>query len=58
MELRLAHQDRQWEQGIEPDNYLDPEELSELERNNLKDALSVVGEIRSFLRDEFHLGGA
>ena len=57
MELRLVHQDRQWEQGLEPDNFIHPDELSELERNNLKDALAVTSELRSFLRDEFHLGG-
>jgi CBS domain-containing protein len=57
MELRLVHQDRQWEQGVEPDNFLNPDDLSELERNNLKDALAVVSEMRSFLRDEFHLDG-
>ena len=55
MVLRLLHQDRQWEDGVELDNYVDPSELSELERNNLKEALSVVGDIRSYLREEFQL---
>ena len=58
MVLRLLHQDRQWEDGVELDNYVDPAELSELERNNLKEALSVVGDIRSYLREEFQLSSA
>jgi CBS domain-containing protein len=55
MDLRLVHQDQQWAGGLEPDNFLDPEQLSELERKNLKDALGVVGEIKSYLKDQFHL---
>ena len=58
MVLRLLHQDRQWEDGLELDNYVDPDELSELERSNLKEALSVVGDIRSYLREEFQLNSA
>lgn len=57
MSLRIAHQDRLWETGEEPDNFIDPRELSELERNNLKEALSVVGDLRAYLKEEYQLGG-
>ncbi len=57
MQLRLMHQQYQHEQGLEPDNFLDPHELSELERRTLKDSLGVIGDIKSFLKEEFRLGG-
>ncbi len=55
MQLRLMHQQRMDEEGLEPDNYLDPRELSDLERNTLKDAFAVAGELKSVLKDRFSL---
>ncbi|MCB2227666.1 MAG: cyclic nucleotide-binding domain-containing protein [Desulfarculaceae bacterium] len=55
MQLRLLHQQRLDEQGLEPDNYLDPSELSDLERHTLKDAFAVTNEIKSALKDQFSL---
>ena len=42
MQQRLVHQLRQIEAGILPDNYIDPADLSELERRMLKDAFTVI----------------
>ena len=58
MHLRLVHQQRQHDQGLEPDNYIDPADLSELERRTLKEALAITGDLKSFLREEFRLGSA
>jgi len=42
MQQRLVHQLRQIEGGILPDNYIDPADLSDLERRMLKDAFAVI----------------
>jgi CBS domain-containing protein len=55
MRLRLVHQQMQHEEGLEPDNYIDPDDLSDMERRNLKEALGVVGEIKGRLKSEYRL---
>ena len=55
MQLRLMHQQRLYEEGLPPNNYLDPGELSELERHTLKDAFAVTGELKAVLKDQFRL---
>lgn len=55
MELRLFHQLKRIQDGQQPDNYLKPSELSEMERHTLKDAFLVIGEMQSFLKNRFHL---
>jgi PAS domain-containing protein len=58
MQLRLVHQQMLHEEGLEPDNFIDPQTLSELERTTLKEALAVVNDIKGYLREAFHLGSA
>lgn len=58
MQLRLVHQQMLHEEGLEPDNFIDPQALSELERTTLKEALAVVNDIKGYLREAFHLGSA
>jgi len=58
MQLRLVHQQVLHEEGLEPDNFVDPQQLSELERFTLKEAFAVVAEIKSVLRELFQLGSA
>ncbi|MFH1057454.1 MAG: DUF294 nucleotidyltransferase-like domain-containing protein [Pseudomonadota bacterium] len=58
MQLRLVHQQLLHEEGLEPDNFVDPQELSDLERSTLKEAFAVVAEIKAFLREVFQLGSA
>jgi CBS domain-containing protein len=55
MELRLSHQLKRIQDGQQPDNYLKPSELSEMDRHSLKDAFLVIGEMQSFLKNRFHL---
>ena len=55
MHLRLMHQLERVEQGMEPNNNIDPKTLSELEKRTLKDAFSVIGRMQSFLKEMFRL---
>ena len=45
--LRLEHQMKQAKTGKKPDNYLDPSDLSDLERSHLRDAFVVVKTMQS-----------
>ncbi|MCB2191597.1 MAG: cyclic nucleotide-binding domain-containing protein [Deltaproteobacteria bacterium] len=55
MQLRLMHQQRLYEEGLPPNNYLDPTELSDLERHTLKDAFAVTNELKAALKEQFRL---
>jgi CBS domain-containing protein len=54
--LRLQHQARQLEQGLPPDNFLNPQEVSNFERTQLKDAFTVVQTLQSVLGQRFQAG--
>jgi CBS domain-containing protein len=54
--MRLKHQARQMEQGLPPDNFLDPNEVSNFERTQLKDAFTVVQTLQSVLGQRFQSG--
>ena len=49
MHLRLVHQLKLIEDGLEPHNHLDPGDLTYLERRILQEAFSVVGRIQTFV---------
>ena len=53
MGIRLTHQLRQREQGLEASNDVRPSALSTLEREPLHDALGIVKRFRAFLRHHF-----
>ena len=53
--LRIEHQSRQLQAGLEPDNHLAPDELSPLVRQNLKSAFSQVRVSQAALLNRFHL---
>ncbi|WP_234494003.1 putative nucleotidyltransferase substrate binding domain-containing protein [Vibrio maritimus] len=48
--VRIAHQAQDVEQGIEPDNNVEPENLSDFERRNLKDAFQILSNGQNFLK--------
>ncbi|MEJ2256034.1 MAG: putative nucleotidyltransferase substrate binding domain-containing protein [Woeseiaceae bacterium] len=54
-QLRIEHQARQLQAGEAPDNYLAPNELSPLVRQNLKSAFSQVRVSQAALLNRFHL---
>ncbi len=49
MQQRLIHQLTQMEEGKTPDNHINPEQLTELERRMLKDAFAVIERLYSVL---------
>ncbi|MDO5677687.1 MAG: DUF294 nucleotidyltransferase-like domain-containing protein, partial [Propionibacteriaceae bacterium] len=50
---RLQHQGRLVADGKEPDNYINPEDLSDFERRSLRDAFVIVGKAQSALNVAF-----
>ncbi len=55
MHLRLVHQLNMIEEGKEPDNYIDPRDLSDLERKTTKEAFAVISRLQEYIRQDFHL---
>ena len=53
MQLRLVHQLYQLESGAIPDNYINPANLTELEKRMLKDAFTVTERLQSLLKTIF-----
>jgi CBS domain-containing protein len=51
-ELRLAHQVRQIEDGVAPDNQLDPKQLNPLTRRHLRDAFRAVASVQRKLSSQ------
>jgi len=56
MQLRIIHQLAQIEEGVLPDNYIDPGQLTDLEKKMLKEAFEVVERLHGVLRSIFSLG--
>lgn len=54
--LRINHQAEQIRLGLNPDNYLPPDDLSELERKHLKDAFDVIQSMQSTLENRYQSG--
>jgi len=55
MHLRLIHQLQMLEADAAPDNHINPKDLTDLERQTLKEAFLVIGRLQDFLKKEFHL---
>jgi CBS domain-containing protein len=53
--LRIEHQARQIRSGREADNFMSPEDLSNFERNHLKDAFSVVRTMQNVLSQRYKI---
>lgn len=56
MQLRLVHQMHKMEAGEEPNNHITPANLSELEKQTLKESFEVVRRLQGHIRQEFRLG--
>lgn len=52
-EIRLKAQIEKMQKGEPPDNYVNPEELTKIERDLLKDAFKVVEEFQSFIETRY-----
>ena len=55
MQLRLVHQLQMLEAGKTPDNYIDPAELSDLEKQTLKEAFAVISRIQAHIKTELRV---
>jgi CBS domain-containing protein len=53
---RLRHQARLITSGKQANNFIQPEELSNFERNHLKDAFEIVRTMQSALGQRFQAG--
>lgn len=51
--IRLRHQARQIRQGIKPDNFVPPQQLSHLERKHLKDAFLAVRTVQAAMAQRY-----
>lgn len=52
--VRLRHQALDVESDIDPDNNIEPENMSDFERRNLKDAFLVLSNAQSFLKYRYN----
>ncbi|WXL25799.1 DUF294 nucleotidyltransferase-like domain-containing protein [Ectopseudomonas mendocina] len=48
--VRIRHQARDVSEGREPDNYIEPENVSAADRHNLKEAFQVLNRAQKFIR--------
>jgi CBS domain-containing protein len=53
--LRIQHQARQIAAGQDPDNFLNPDEISNFERTQLKDAFAVVASLQGVLAQRYRM---
>ncbi len=58
MQLRFINQLKLMEAGEAPHNYINPAELTDLEKQTLKGAFSVISDLQSFLKETFKLSMA
>lgn len=56
--VRARHQADDLAAGVEPDNSIDPEQLSDFERKSLRDAFLILGGAQKFLRYRYQPGRA
>ncbi len=56
--LRVAHQVNQLRSGQEPDDYVNPADLSALMRTQLKDAFRAINSVQKRLSSELQLGAS
>ncbi|MGC8660504.1 MAG: DUF294 nucleotidyltransferase-like domain-containing protein [Desulfomonilaceae bacterium] len=54
-QIRLIHQLRLLESGKQPDNYIDPAELTNVEKKTLKEAFGVIGRMQAYVKAEFRV---
>jgi CBS domain-containing protein len=53
---RITHQTQRMKQGLEPDNFLHLQELSNFERGHLRDAFSVIQSLQNVLGQRYQSG--
>jgi len=56
--VRIRHQALDLQSGTEPDNNIEPDNLSDFERKNLKDAFQILSNAQKFLKFRYQPGRA
>jgi len=56
MLLRILHQYEQIEMGLEPDNFINPNKLSTLEKQQLKEVFQLITRIQDLIDQRYRLG--
>jgi len=51
--LRIHHQFEQIQQGLPPDNFINPNDLSNLERKTLKESFNLMTKIQSLIIEQY-----
>ena len=55
MQLRIVHQLEQIENQQEPDNYIEPQNLTAMDRTMLKEAFEIIEKLQALLERRFVL---
>ena len=55
MQLRLVHQLSMMEQDKSPNNHINPADLTDIEKQPLKESFAVVRRLQNVLSQEFRL---
>ncbi|HEX8948065.1 MAG TPA: DUF294 nucleotidyltransferase-like domain-containing protein [Dissulfurispiraceae bacterium] len=53
--LRIHHQVEQMEKGKDPDNFINPNTLSNLEKKTIKDAFNLISTIQGFIIERYKM---
>ncbi|RME65670.1 MAG: hypothetical protein D6778_05935, partial [Nitrospirae bacterium] len=56
MTLRLHHQYEQMLKGQQPDNFINPDSLTNLEKKTLKEACQIISRFQDIIEQHYLLG--
>lgn len=54
--VRIRHQVRDLEEGADPENTIDPADMSDFERRHLKDAFQILSNAQNFIKYRYQAG--
>ncbi|MCX8069865.1 MAG: DUF294 nucleotidyltransferase-like domain-containing protein, partial [Thermodesulfovibrionales bacterium] len=56
MMMKIVHQFNQLSSGLQPDNYIDPNDLSNLQKKTLKESCQLISRIQDTIENKYLLG--
>ncbi|HIJ59908.1 MAG TPA: cyclic nucleotide-binding/CBS domain-containing protein [Nitrospirae bacterium] len=56
MMMKIVHQFNQLTKGLQPDNYIDPNDLTNLEKKTLKESCQVISRVQESIENRYLLG--
>ena len=54
--VRIRNQAQDMTAGLEPDNSIEPDKLSEFERKNLRDAFQILSQAQTYMKFRYQPG--